>query len=199
MEEYEQNANTRRVVYISLIASLAIIIPLIFYIVTSNEARSFNNSYYGSYDNRMNDSALFTFIMFGLLLIFVVPLIVMINSMFKRYAAFIKTLTPNDIEKLIILNEKENFLYKYMPAYILRKDTVTFFTVFRQTTISFNDMTSINVRQVFFKGYKAFITIRTMHDKYHFTLSGSHAKVIDLVVEGKTINPRIINNENWNY
>lgn len=179
--------------------SLTIIIPLGFYIFTVNETLSFKNLDKESYDSRMNDSFLFAFIMFGCLLILVSPLLLMINNMFKKYFEFIRTLSHNDIEKLLSLNEKENFIYKYMPSYIIRENTVTFFTMFRQTTISFNDIISINVRQIFHKGYRALIVIRTTQNKYPFTLSGNHSKVTNLIVETMTVNPKIINNKNWNY
>lgn len=199
MREYEKQTNIRRTIFISLLLCMAIIAPLGFYIFTVNETLSFKNLDKESYDSRMNDSFLFAFILFGCSLLLISPFMLMINNMFKRYLEFIKTLTNNDIEKLLSLNEKENFIYKYMPSYIVKENTVTFFTMFGQTSLNFDDMISIGVRQMFHKGYKAFIVIRTMEHKYPFTLSGNPFKVTNLIVEAMTANPKIINNENWNY
>ncbi len=199
MKEYIKNTNIRRVIFISLLVFLAVIIPLLFYIFTVNETRSFKNLDKERYDSRMNDSLSYAFIMFGCLLLLVSPLIFFINSMFKRYLKIIRTLTINDAEKLFSLNEKENFIYKYMPSYILKENTVTFITMFNQNTINFNDVISINVRQIFHKGYKALIVIKTVQHKYHYTLVGNSFKVRNLIVEALTVNDKIINNENWNY
>lgn len=199
MKEYEKNTNIRRIIFISLFVFLAIVLPLGFYVFTVNETLSFKNLDKESYDSRMNDSFLYSFIMFGFLSLLVSPFIFMINNMFKRYLEFIRTLSINDIEKLFSLNEKESFIYKYMPSYILKGNTVTFFTMFRQNTINFNDIISIEVRQMFHKGYKAFIVIKTINNKYPYTLSGNSFKVRYLIIEALTVNPKIINNENWNY
>jgi hypothetical protein len=86
-----------------------------------------------------------------------------------------------------------------MPSYILKENTVTFFTMLHQNTINFNDMTSIEVRQIFHKGYKAFVVIKTANNKYSYTLSGNSFKVRNLITEALTVNPKIINNKNWNY
>ena len=199
MKEYEKNTNIRRIIFISLFVSLAIVLPLGFYIFTVNETLSFKNLDQERYDSRMNDSFLFAFIMFGCLLFLVSPCIFIINNKFKRYLEFIRTLTINDAEKLFLLNEKENFIYKYMPSYILKENTVTFFTMLHQNTINFNDIVSIDVRQIFHKGYKAFIVIKTLHNRYPYTLSGNSFKVRNLIIEALTVNPKIVNNENYNY
>jgi len=199
MKEYEKHTNIRRVIFICFCVFLAIILPLGFYIFTVNETLSFKHLDKESYDSRMNDSFLYAFIIFGCLLLLVSPFIYIINNMFKRYLAFIRTLSANDTKKLFSLNEKENFIYKYMPSYILKENTVTFFTMFRQNTINFNDIISIDVRQVFHKGYRALIVIKTIHHKHSYTLSGNSFKVTNLVIEAMTVNPKIINNKNWNY
>lgn len=199
MREYEKNTNIRRFIFISLFLSLAIIIPLGFYIFTVNETLSFKNLDKESYDSRMNDSFLYAFILFGCLSVLVGPFVFITNNMFKRYLEFIRTLNISDTEKLLILNEKEYFIYKYMPSYILKENTVTFFTMFRQNTINFDDVISIEVREIFRKGYKAFIVIKTIHNRYPYTLSGNSLKVRNLIIEALKVNPKIINNENWNY
>lgn len=199
MKEYVKQSKIRRAVFITLLLVLAIILPIGFYIFTVNETLSFTNLDKESYNNRMSDSFSFAFVLFGCLLLIVSPFIFLINNMFKNYLEFIKTLSIKDGKKLLSLNEKENFIYKYMPSYIVKEDAVTFFTIFRQTTISFDDIISINVRQIFRRGYNSFITIETKGDNFRYTLSGNSLKVINLVVEAITANPKIINNKNWNY
>ncbi|MFN0254136.1 hypothetical protein [Pedobacter ureilyticus] len=199
MEEYIKHTKIRRAIFIILLMSLAVIVPLVFYIFTVNETLSFKNLDEERYNSRMNDSILYAIIMLGCLLLLIGPFVFVINNMFKRYLDFITTLTANDTKKLLSLNEKENFIYKYMPSYILKENTVTFFTILHQNTINFNDMTSIEVRQIFHKGYKAFVVIKTVNNKYSYTLSGNSFKVRNLITEALTVNPKIINNKNWNY
>ncbi|UQB69975.1 hypothetical protein [Epilithonimonas zeae] len=199
IKEYEKSTNIRKISFISLFLCLAIVLPLGFYILTINEALPFKNVDSESFDSRMKDSFLFAFILFGCLLLLIGPFVFIINNMFKRYLKFIRTLNVDDAEKLLSLNEKENFIYKYMPSYIVKENTITFFTMFHQNTINFNDIISIEVRQIFHKGYKAFVVIKTLNNKYSYTLSGNSFKVRNLITEALTANPKIINNENWNY
>lgn len=199
MKEYEKQTKIRRVIFISLLVALTVIVPLGFYIFTVNQTLSFKNLDKESYDRRMNDSFLYAFVMFGFLLLMVSPFIIFINNMFKRYLNFIKTLSSNDSKMLFSLNEKENFIYKYIPSYIIREDSVTFFTMFRQNTTMFNDIISINVKQFFQRGYRALVTIETKNEKFRYLLSGNSFKVRNLLVEAITANSKIINNEDWNY
>lgn len=199
MKEYIKNTNLRRRIYIFLLLLIIIIPPLAFYVFTVSETLSLKNLDRESYDSRMGDSFLFAVIMFVCFLFFVVPLIIITNNMFKRYFGFIKTLSADDTKKMISLNEKENFFYQYTPSYILRDHTVTFFTMFRENSINFNDIISIDVRQIFHKGYRAIIRIETRHSKYQYTLYGNPLKVTNLITEALTANPKIINNKNWNY
>lgn len=199
IKEYEKHTKIRRAIFIIFLISLAVIIPLVFYIFTLNETLSFKNLDEESYSSRMNDSILYAIIMFGCLLLLIGPFVFVINNMFKRYLKFIRTLNVDDAEKLFSLNEKENFIYKYIPSYIVKENTITFFTMFHQNTMNFNDITSIEVRQIFHKGYKAFAVIKTLNNKYSYTLSGNSFKVRNLITEALTANPKIINNENWNY
>lgn len=118
MEEYIKHTKIRRAIFIILLMSLAVIVPLVFYIFTVNETLSFKNLDEERYNSRMNDSILYAIIMLGCLLLLIGPFVFVINNMFKRYLDFITTLTANDTKKLLSLNEKENFIYKYMPSYI---------------------------------------------------------------------------------
>lgn len=94
--------------------------------------------------------------------------------------------------------KKENFIYKYLPSYIIREKTVTFFTLFYQNTINFDDVVRIEVKESSYKGYHAFITFKTSRNNYSYTLAGSSFKVRSLIKEALTANPGITNNQDWN-
>ena len=199
MEEYVNQTKIRRNIFITLLMFLAIILPAGFYVFTVHETLSFKNLDKQSYNSRMSDSFSYAFIMFGCLLLMASPFIFIVNNMFKKYLEFIKRLSINDTKMLFTLNEKENFFYKYMPSYVIKDNSATFFTMFGQNTINFNDIIDINVRQFFYRGYRAFVTIETKNGIFKYTLYGNSFKVRNLLVEALTANPKIINNENWNY
>ncbi len=197
IEVFIKNLNIRRSIFFTICLCLAVSLPLAFYIFTVNETLSFMNLDKESYASRMSDSLLYASIMLGILLLITSPVIIIKNNMFKRYLVFIKSLSNKDIDKMIALNEKENFIYKYMPSYIIKENTVTFFAKFHQNTIYFNDIVSIDIRQTFYKGYNAFLEIKTIPDKYNYTLTGDSYKVRDLVQEIVAVNPKIFNNIQW--
>jgi O-antigen/teichoic acid export membrane protein len=109
MEEYEKYTKIRRAIFIVLLMSLAVIIPLVFYFFTVNETLSFKNLDEESYSSRMNDSILYAIILLGCLLLLIGPFVFVINNMFKRYLDFITTLTANDTKKIIISERKRKF------------------------------------------------------------------------------------------
>lgn len=194
---YEKQLNIRRTIVILSIISFAVIIPLVFYIYTVNETNSLKYLDEERYSSRMTDSLRYALVMLGCLLLLMSPFVFIVHKFFERYLKFITTLTSNDLTKLIALNEKEIFIYKYLPSYIIRGKTVTFFTLFYENTINFDDIVRIEVRESFYKGYHASITITTLNNKYSYTLSGNSFKVRSLIQEALTANPNITNNQNW--
>lgn len=194
MKSFEKNLIIRKNIFVYFFVCLAFISPIVFYIFTIQETLSLTYLDEERYNSRMNDSALFALIVFGFALLVISPFLFYINNMFKRYLDFIRTLSGNDIQKLLTLNEKENFFYKYVPSYILRENTVTFFTMFRQNTVNFNDIISINVNQIYNREYQALIVIKAKHNTYRCSMFGNSFKVRDLITEALTVNPKIIIN-----
>lgn len=192
MKSFEKNLIIRKNIFVYFFVCLAFISPILFYIFTIQETLSLTYLDEERYNSRMNDSALFAFILFGFALLVISPFLFYINNIFKRYLNFIRTLSSNDIQKLLTLNEKENFFYKYMPVYIVRENTVTFFTLFAQNTVRFNDIISISVTQFYNKEYQALVVIKTKHNKYRCSMFGNSSKVQDLITEALMANPKII-------
>ena len=175
---------------------LALSGPLIFLISTIFETMSFKNLDQESYNRRMHNSYKYALIMFGFSMVIFSLVIIMVNNMIKRYLEFIRTLSLKDTEKLFLLNEKETFYYKYLPSYIIKENTVTFFSMFPQDTIKFDDIVSINIREKYYRGYAAFMTIHTKNRNYNYTLSGNSFKVRNLLAEALDANPNILSNKN---
>lgn len=185
--------NNRRLFFVAFCLLIAAAFPAGFFIYTVSETLSFNNLDQERYTSRMNDSYLFAFILFGFCMLIIAPAITIINKMCKRYFEVIKTLSIEDTKKLFVLNEMENFIYKYMPSYIIKGDTVTFFSMFKQNSIDFKDVLLINIQQTNSQEYNAVVNIETAYDKYTYTLTGNSFKVRNLMAEAMRVNPSISN------
>ncbi len=187
-------------IIIGIMLSINIIIPIIFFVGTMIETESYGKAVLGEerYNARVNDSYLYALILFGCVILMVIPAILYIRKYTNNYRQFIETLAEKDMEKLIKVNDKAPFYEKFMPPYIVKEDTVIFFKHLQYTTIAFKDIRSIHVAQTHYKGYSATVKIETAEKTHSFRLSGNIFKVINLVDEALQSNPQIIVNKNWN-
>ncbi|RKE56307.1 hypothetical protein [Sphingobacterium detergens] len=187
-------------IIIGIMLSIIIILPIIFFIGTMMETESYGRTLLGEdrYNARVNDSYLYTFGLFGCLLLLVIPGILFIKKYIDNYRQFIITLSEKDMEKLVKNNDKAPFYEKFMPPYIVKEDAVRFFTNLQQTTIAFKNITNIHVSQTHYRGYSATVKIQTAQETYRFRLSGNVLKVLNLVDEALQSNPQITVNKNWN-
>ena len=195
---FAANIKKRRLIFFIVCITLSIAFPIGFLIFTINDTLSIQNLDQQSYDSRMSDSILFSIGIFAAALVIFGPIMMVLNKMFNSYLWFIKTLSGQDTKKLFLLNNHEPFYYKYMPPYIIKENTVTFFPMFSQNTIRFEEVISIDVKQRFGNGYAAIVKIETTSGNYNYTLSGNSFSTRNLLSEALAANPKIINSENWN-
>lgn len=80
MKDYEKQLNMRRTVVILSIFSLAVILPLVFYIYTVSETVSFKYLDKERYESRMTDSFIYASVMLGCLLFLLCPFVIIINK-----------------------------------------------------------------------------------------------------------------------
>lgn len=196
--DFERGLKLRKKIFLFGIVGFVFLLPAIFYITTVWETNTFKNLDKESYNSRMFDSFYYAAIMLIILIIIIIPVLFCINKIMNLYLKFLKKLSASDIQKLILLNDKEDFVNKYIPPYIIRSDTVTFFSQFRQNTIRFSEIKKLTVKQSYHIGYSAIITIETFRSTYNYRLSGNPFKVQNLVAEAITFNPKIVNNTDWN-
>lgn len=187
-------------IIIGIMLSVALILPVIFFIGTMMETQSYGKAVLGEerYNARVSDSYLYTSVLFGCMILIVTPGILIVKKIVGNYQRFINTLSEIDMEKLIKVNDTAPFFEKFMPPYIVKEDNVRFFYLLRQTTIPFKNIVAINVKQSYYKGYNASVSIQTIEKKYRFRLSGDIFKVVNLVDEAVQNNPGIIVNKDWN-
>ncbi|QIH34893.1 hypothetical protein [Sphingobacterium sp. DR205] len=190
----------RSLIIIAIMLSISVIIPVIFFVGTMIETESYGKAVLGEerYNTRVKDSYLYALILFGCVMLMVIPAILYIRKYTDNYRRFIGTLSEKDMEKLIKFNDKAPFYEKFMPPYIIKEDAVSFFIHLRHTTIACNNIVSIHVAQTHYKGYNATVTIQTAEETHRFRLSGNIFKVINFVDEALQSNPQIIVNKNWN-
>lgn len=195
---FAANIKKRRLIFFMICITLSIAFPIGFLIFTINDTLAIQNLDRQSYNSRMSDSILFSIGIFAAALIIFGPIMMVLNKMFNSYLWFIKTLSGQDTKKLFLLNNHEPFYYKYMPPYIIKENTVTFFPMFSQNTIRFEEVISIDVKQRFGNGYAAIVKIETTSGNYNYTLSGNSFSTRNLLSEALAANPKIIKSENWN-
>jgi len=133
----------RRFAY-SFLLIVTIACSLTFFIATVNETSSIGKHLLGEerYTARMNDSYLFSVAIF---LLATLPPLIPINLFFKRYIKIIQTLSITDMEKLEKQNETAPFLNKYLPEYVIKDKSVTFFKFFNTTEIQFMNIKKISL------------------------------------------------------
>ena len=201
MKDFFLNGLQRRCrIIIGILLSVALILPIIFFIGTMMETMSYGRTVLGEdrYNARISDSCLYTAVIFGCATLIVTPGIIFVKKVANNYVKVVNTLSESAMEKLLKVNNKAPFYEKFMPPYIVKEDTVCFFNRLRQTTISFKDILAVHVKQSYYKGYNASVSIQTIDKKYHFRLSGDVFKVINLIDEAMQNNPQITVNKDWN-
>lgn len=173
----------------------ATIPSLLFLFYTINETNELGKSLLGQdrFDARMNDSYLFSFILFICTMLIFLPVFIILKKMFKRYSNFITELSKTDFEKFNSIQKQENFIAKYMPSFIIKEETVTFFSSFKQNTIRFYDIKNISIDNYRIKGRNnAMVRIKTTNNLFVYRLQGSLAKIDFLIVDIKHNNPATI-------
>ncbi|WP_407405860.1 hypothetical protein [Chryseobacterium sp.] len=196
--DFEKALRLRKTIITIVFLGFIFLPSTLFYIATVSETHSFKNLDQETYSRRMNDSCYYAWILLFAMAVIVIPCLIIILRMINRYFKFFKRLSATDIQEMIALNNKEDFLYKYQPSYIISDDTITFFTTFYQNTIPFSEIKRIKIKQNYYRGYSANVFIDTNKNSYLYTLAGDPYKVRNFVTEALTRNPNITNNSDWN-
>lgn len=196
--DFEKALRLRKTIITIIFIGFIFLPPTLFYIATVSETHSFKNLDQETYSRRMNDSCSYALILLFAMAVIVIPGLIIILRMINRYFEFFKRLSATDIQEMIVLNNKEDFLYKYQPSYIISDDTITFFTTFYQNTIPFSEIKRIKIKQNYYRGYSANVCIDTNKNSYLYTLAGNPYKVRNFVTEALSRNPNITNNSDWN-
>ena len=193
-------ANIRKRRLIFLIVCIAAPVALAVFVFTSTimDTLAISNLDERSYDRMVNDNLISAFAIFTFGMVIVIPIVIVLNGMFRRVLSFTNTLSIRDAEKLVLLNETEPFYNKFMPPYIIKENTVTFFKAFHQNTIRFDDMVRIELRPKFAYLAPTFVKIDTKHGIFYYSLSKNEFIPKNLLAEALKANPEIIINENWN-
>lgn len=198
LEIFVANIRKRRLIFLIVCIAVPVALALIVLTSTISNTLAISNLDQRSYDRLLNDNLIFAFAIFTLGMVIVTPIVIVLNGMFRRVLSFTNTLSIRDAEKLVLLNETEPFYNKYMPPYIIKGNTVTFFKMFHQNTIRFDDMVRIDLRPKFAYLVPTFVKIDTKHGIFYYSLSKNDFIPKNLLAEALKANPNIIINENWN-
>lgn len=198
LEMFAANIRKRRLIFLIVCIASPVALAIIVFTSTIIDTLAIPNLDQRSYDRMLNDNLIFAFFIFTLGMIIVIPIVIVLNGMFRRVLSFTNTLSIRDAEKLVLLNETEPFYNKFMPPYIIKENTVTFFKMFHQNTIRFDDIIRIDLRPKFAYSVPAFVKIDTKHGIFYYSLSKNEFIPKNLLAEALKANPKIIINENWN-
>ncbi len=195
---FAANIKKRRLIFLMFFMALPLVFATLVMVSAIIDTRAPYNADQQRYDRIMEEGVILAVFVFIASMIFFTPVIMIINGMFKRVLVFIKTLSLRDAEKLFLVNETEPFFNKYMPPYITKENTVTFFKPFHQNTIRFDDVVSIDLRPKSSYLHPAVAKITTQHGIFYYKLSKNPIISENLLAEARNANPNIIISENWN-
>ena len=196
-----KNQFVKKLILICCLA-ICIIVPLVFFIYSVNETNGFGKDLLGAerYNDRMKDSYLYAAVMFIALLVVIFPFAVLLHQFFNRYLIILNSLEAKDVDRLKALTAKVGMMEKYNPSCIFKKNTVTFFTLFKAHTVSFFDINRINITRASYKGISYIISIETVSGTLNYRF-GDLMLTRSLIDEACLANPRIATNSynSWNF
>ncbi|KAF2507625.1 hypothetical protein EYY60_16855 [Flavobacterium zhairuonense] len=195
LKEYCKQLNNRKKIFIWFCIAITSIGPIWFFIYTVSETNALGKALIGEerYNSRMDDSYLYSFIILGLTLLILSPLVYIFKSFINQQISLITSFSDVDLLKVRFVNDRLSFIEKYFPPYIINENVIVITHIFLgKIIIDINKINAVNFKRMRVKGgYVYVFDIITSTQKKRISLSDDKILKENLLNEILNINPNV--------
>ena len=193
IDAFIKRVNRRKWFFIAFLIALPFIISVSAFIITVEETQKMGVELLGQarYDDRMFKSYTLLVSIWVMTSFMVFPFIYLAYRFFNDYVNIFKSLSESDTDKLLDLNDKVSFFNRFTPTYIIKNDSIIYFTVTKHVEIKFVDINYITISESDYREYKAVVEIQTKEKLHRLFLMRDPIIVTNLINEALAFNPQI--------